>query len=479
MRSRVPLFLAVALAASLAVPSSASGQAQPSPQGSGAITGRITDSLHARPLAGASVQAVRQGVESPTLRLALSDQSGRFLIDSLAPGRYAVSFSLPLLDSLGLVIPDHMVDVVAGRASDVQLGLPSASTFRAAACPGLELVPGQGAVIGSVVDATTEQPMPRATVVVAWVENSFDRATMRAVQQQRTGSVTADSTGSYRLCGVPSDMTLVLQVQRAGMASSAVDLMVPDSVGLVRRDLSFAATVPVTATAPAPRAAADTVAATVRLPATTGNAVLSGVVTGPDDRPIPDALVRIMSARVQARTDSLGRFTLGGLPPGTQMVEARHLGYGMARAAVELRDGRTAEQPLHLTRVVTLDSIRVLARRTLYAEFERHRSSPFGKFMDEDAIARRNPFETSDLLRMAPGFRVMGSGFDAQVVSARTTNFGNTSCPVNVVINGIPNQDINTVHPSEIAAIEMYRSPAGAPLEYQSGCGLVVIWTKR
>jgi hypothetical protein len=50
---------------------------------------------------------------------------------------------------------------------------------------------------------------------------------------------------------------------------------------------------------------------------------------------------------------------------------------------------------------------------------------------------------------------------------------------VNVVIGGIQHQEINLLDPSDIGAIESYAGPSGAPLQYDSACGVIVIWMKR
>jgi hypothetical protein len=139
---------------------------------------------------------------------------------------------------------------------------------------------------------------------------------------------------------------------------------------------------------------------------------------------------------------------------------------------------------VQLTRVISLDSVRVMAQRTRYAEFEeRRRSNTTARFLDEQDIARRNAFDTSELLRMMPGMRVQGTGVDAIIVSTRSTSLLGASCPVNVVIDRMPNMDINMVNPRDIAGIEVYASDAAIPPQYAglggSGCGAVIIWTKR
>jgi hypothetical protein len=442
--------------------------------GRGRIDGRVRDSVHAKPLSGAVVIAIGPG-PAQGFHSAMSGEDGRFHLDSLPDGRYRVSFTHPFLDSLDLVLPDREVVLTDGGRQELELAVPSAETFRAAACPGLQLDAGTGAVVGTVLDPGTERVVAGATVVVGWRELSVDKSTLHASTLPRTGAVVSDSLGHYRLCGVPTDVQLQLQVQSGGFSGSVIDALVRDSIGLLRQNLSIG-------TEPMSAARADTsaVAGGVRRPASSGSAVVNGVVRGAQGLPLPDVELRIAGVHQNARSDSLGRFSLGGLPAGTQMLEARRIGYSSIRVPVELRDGTPAVQDVQLVRVVSLDSIRIVAQRSRYREFETHRRNAFGKFLDEQDILRRNPFETSDLLRSTSGFRVIRRGFDEIIVSSRGGGgFRTRECPTNIVVNGMQHVEIDMIHPSEIGAMEIYPGRAGAPIEYDAACGLIVIWTKR
>jgi hypothetical protein len=131
---------------------------------------------------------------------------------------------------------------------------------------------------------------------------------------------------------------------------------------------------------------------------------------------------------------------------------------------------------------VTLDSMRVLAQRSRYREFEFNRkANGFGKFFTVDSIEKRRPLYTSDLFRVTPGFRVMGFGLDAVVTSSRgVTSVNGGQCVANVVIDGMAGQEINLISPFDIGAMEIYRPGEPAPVQYSRGsCGVIVIWSKR
>jgi hypothetical protein len=443
----------------------------------GRIEGQITDSVHARPAAGATVYVARLSPDA-ALRVATTDEKGRFVVDSLVAGRYTVDFTTSFLDSLDLTLPSRQLTLATDEELRLELGIPSGATLRAAACPGLEIPTGKGAVVGRVVNADTDQPLVGATVAVSWVDLGVDRATLQPTMQQRGGAMPVDSVGNYRLCGVPTDTYLLVQVQDKGRVGSALRLTVGDDVGVVKRDLSLSASASRAIAAPDSSGAA---AADERPVAQlTGTATLTGTVRGLGGRPLPDARVSVVDAGGTVQTDSLGHFTLANLPAGTQLVEVRRIGYLLGQHPVDLRSGRSVNQDFTLSTIVSLDSVRIVAQRNRYREYElRARRSGAGRFISEQDIEKRHPVETSDILRMLPGFRIVGSGLDAHVVSSRgQISLRQGDCVANVVIDGIPNQDINLVRPSDVGALEVYNG-IGAPMQYNSPCGVIVIWTKR
>ena len=464
----LPIRPALALAALVAA---APMGAQSAP---GRLEGAVVDSVHMRGLAGANVLAIRVEPQPAHSAGSATDARGRYRIDSLPAGRYMVEFTSAMLDSLEIILPAREVTIVPGRTARADFGVPSGRTLRAAACPGLPLGTGRGAVVGRVVDAETDAPLAGARIVLAWREVDVDRATLQVTTAERVGEVRADSLGRYRLCGVPTDEWLMLQVQHRDSAGTEIRLFVPDSAGVVVRHLSLSSS------SSRPVVASGVARDTVPPPPLRGSASVSGVVRGVGGLPVADAQVRVLGAAGVAASDFRGRFTLGDLPAGTQVLEVRRIGYLLAQQPVELRSQRSVTQDVRLQRIVTLDSVRVLARRSRYREFEEHRKrSGFGTFLTEEDIERRRPFQSSDLFRMIPGFRVIGLGLDAQVLSSRGVSSVTGPCRVNIVIDGMPYQDINLIHPGSIGSLEVYRPGQPAPVQYDSRCGVIVVWSKR
>lgn len=475
----LPLVTALAVAATLVALLPAAAQR------SGRLEGEIIDSVHSRPLVGAMVMITRLAPLPSTLVSAVTDDHGRYRVDSLSPGRYSVLFAHPWLDSLALTLPARIVTIAAGESARADFSVPSATSIVAAACVGLHSPAGTGALVGEVTDAdANDAPVPDGVVAIAWEEVVVDRQTLAATSLPHSQAVPINRAGEFRFCGVPTGIWLSLQVQRASRAGSLVPAMVPEDAGLLMTRISYSGT----SSRPLNADSSDASGGFLR-----GSASLQGTVVTTDGRPLSGVLLRVPDAGIGARTDSRGRFALDGLPAGTQALEARRLGYRFEQLKVDLRAGVTSEVELALDRAVNLDSIRVVARRSLYREFERRaKQGGFATYLRQNDIERLSGGTMSSLVRAVPGWRVEGGGFSSVILppgrgitSLWRVGLGGDGgasvpgCRVNVVIDGMQNMDLAMVVPSEIAAMEFYRDNIGAPMTYRSDCGLVLIWTKR
>lgn len=438
---------------------------------SGRLEGTVTDSVHARPLAGVRIVAVGAGAGAEGRVAATSDSSGRYRFDSLSPGRYLVGLESALLDSLEITVAPREAVVAEGAAATLDLALPSAGKLRSAVCSGAALPADKGVMYGHAVDATTEAPLAGAVVTAVWRELTIDKKTLRPDNAQRVASVKTDSAGWYRVCGVPTGTRVSFVLQYRERSSPVVRAAVDDTLGILIRHLSLDTTGPI-----ADSEAADTLSTNA-----SGTARLAGVVRGTGGVPLASAELRVLGTRATARTDATGQYSLGSLPAGTQLLEARHIGYAAVESAFELRSGATVNGDVHLQRVVNLDSMRVVAVRSRYNEFNEHRRlTTFGVFLDPEAMSRQHDPWMSDVILKIPGFGIAGEGPNAKVVSSR--GVGSFNCAsANIVIDGVPNQSINDVNPFMVGSVEAYREGEPTPPEFfdHKGCGMIVIWTKR
>jgi hypothetical protein len=475
----LPLGASLYLAAPLCAQSDAVGR----------IEGIVKESARPRGVKGASITLARLEPEPALALSAKPDEKGRYHLDSLPAGRYMIQLTHEALDSLDLSLPVAEVNVVAGRTAEVPFALPTSLALRDAVCRGLTLKRETGAIAGHVVDANSEQPLANADVAISWTELSVDRKTLRSSAEQHESWVRTGPRGEYRICNVPTGSWLLLQLQYAGRAGNAVRVAVSGDEAVVVRNLSLSV-------ADAPTLAAlDSAGATVRgmdgepTPDDSdsatglllaGNAAVSGVVLGDGGRPLSDVEIRVVNARPSTRTDQFGRYTLNGLPAGTQLLAVRRIGYLIGDVGVELRPNRTIRQDVLLRRVVSLDSIRVVASRSRWADFEwRRKNNPTGRFLTANELTKHHATELAPVIQRAGGFTIVGFGTNAQVFSTAARASRPNCKEANVVIDGIDQATINMVPPHDIAALEIYPEAAGAPGQYRAECGLIMIWTKR
>jgi hypothetical protein len=445
---------------------------------SGRIEGVVFDSVHARPLAGAHIAAVGLGAQSERRADATSDSAGRYHLDSLPIGRYAVGLESELLDSLEVTVSPREANLTAAPVATLDLALPSARTLRSAVCLGVALPPATGVVFGHVVSAESESPLAAVTVAMSWRELGVDRKTLRPIKGVRSDSVVTDANGWYRMCGVPTGTSVSMQLQQQGRTGPVLHAEVDDTLGIAVRHLSFSA--------PEARADAGTGAARTGEPdavALSGTSALSGRVLGAEDTPVASAEVRVRGAAGSTRTDAAGRYSLAQLPAGTQVLEVRRFGYEVAELPVELRSGAATTRDVRLRRIIVkLDSMSVVATRSRYPEFQRRREHlMYGIFLGPEEMTRQHVAFTSDIVEKNPAFRVIGTGPNAVVVNNRGVIFSN-QCASNIVIDDVEHRSINEIHPADIGAMELY--PAFgigdlAPGMVDKGCGAIVIWTKR
>ena len=436
---------------------------------SGAIEGNIVDSVRVAPLAGAQVSATSLVAGRETTFVATSDERGHFRFDSLAVGEYALRFASPMLDSLQFGGPTAQARVTAGRVTRTALAIPSGMTIRGMACPGVEFAAGSGALLGLLTDAESGKPLEGATVAVAWSELAIDTAKKALAEDRRTARVKVDPSGQYRLCGLPTDDPLLVQVQHNGRAGALLHMTISEGPGVLVRDIEFSAA--------GSRSLTDSGATSAQAGAPAGHGRLAGTVRDGSGQPVPGAQVRLLGTSVSTRTDERGAYLLTGLPAGTQEVEVRRLGYGIARGPVTLRGEQRSRLDVVLDRVAMLESFNVVGRRWRYAEFEeRRKTSLDGRFLDEDAIRKMNLNSSVDYVNKLPGFRAVHVRWgEVKIVS-----MSDPSCSPVLLVDDLPINDIIQLPiPSALGALEIYRGTAGAPPNHRSPCGTIIFWTRR
>ena len=443
------------------------------------ISGTVYDSLTAKPLAGALVQLVAKGPHA-SVSSATSGAQGEFEIAGVPAGSYIIGFFHPTLDSLGLGVAPRPLEIAGATPIHVGLAIPSAGTVRNLLCPPGSNADSSGLMIGFVRDADTGIPLAGATIVVMWTELVIKDG-IRA--DRREIPVKANDEGWYALCGMPSDGPITARAELGRDASGFIEISVPPR-GVRHRDFGIPRDSAVVTVAVDDSSGAGA-AQTVRR----GSSRLTGIVRDERGKPLSGVQLLVWGSGVTGSTLGDGTFTLSGLPAGSQALEARYVGYAPERVTVDLVS--------HATRSVTVTlakHVGVLGEVTIYGKpsplrrdflgFLQRRKGGFGHFLTRADIEKRHPFEFTDLFRMIPGFRVVptsNAGFGHTILSTRGASFSGPCKPAiyldGVKLIGVDDID-GLVMPSDIAAVEAYAGPAGAPLQYTSGfCGSILVWT--
>lgn len=206
--------------------------------------------------------------------------------------------------------------------------------------------------------------------------------------------------------------------------------------------------------------------------------------------PLVGATIASPTAGTSARTDSLGRFTLGGLKVGIHRFMVSRDGYArgsvaLAFAAREVMQREFSLEPLgtaaaDTARVQRLPDVPVTADPAIgrrYADFERRRETGRGQYITREALEKGNYGSLQDAMRSLRGvkFACAGSSCVAQMTRAPLGCF-----PDYVVDERVDNAFGPTIPVRDIQGIEVYTGASDVPGEFagaNAGCGVVVIWT--
>jgi len=454
--------IVMSLAAAVASAQTTSQPPAAAKTGQAAISGLVLDSLHGSYLRGAEVMI--SGVN----RTVMTDSAGRFTAAELPPGNYQVGVFHPLLDTLGLSLATKSFFLGADSLSIVVLAVPSAATLIGRSCAGRPMTQGGSAIIGRVVDPETLDPIARAQVSVAWTQVEVSKE----VGIRRSPRMLYDSTdanGSFRICGLPSSLRATLQATRG----RAITAEVPVVLGDEPREL-FARTLLLTKTDSVIKVGTGIVR---------GRVTLGGAAGG-------GSRVELVGTEIVAATNDRGEFSLTGVPAGTHVILARHLGYGAASVPVDLVGREPKRVTIDLPKYVPMmDPVLVSARRNRSLDrvgFNERKRMGGGRYVTREEIERSNPTYLSDILRRVSGLKVEYEDGREVIRSSRgTTGFSSEAC-VQYYVDDMPWQsmtpgDVNDyVTVGEVMGIEVY-TDATVPARYMKGgevCTTIVVWTR-
>lgn len=462
------LTLVLVAIAALATPPLAAQEAP----ATASVVGTVFDSIRVRPLAGARVRVDTSSLFTTT------DADGRFLLQGVPAGMHELRIEHPTLDTLGIDLRSARLEFAPGSTSLHEFGTPSPERVVEIVCPAAWRARGPAALVGRVREADTGKPATGAKVSLVWYEVSVTDGLRRA---PRVREAVVGPDGIYRICGLPAALDGKVQVIRGSLTSGDVPVNFGEDI-LAARSMSIAAPgamVAVSGGRDSLRAGPGVLLGTARL---------AGRVVNKTGAPLSGARVQVEGTTRATSTRPGGEFTLDSLPPGTQSVAVRLLGYSPVEVAVDLSSKETRTVAITLEDFVpVLQTVRVSAQRERALDdvgFSRRKRTGLGFYLDGDDLKNRNAQYFSDIMRTAPGVRIASDGSGRQMIQNSRDPMG--GC-VMIYVDGTmwqqmePGDIDDFVKPHEVGAIEVY-SATNTPAEYQSrggNCATIVAWTHR
>jgi hypothetical protein len=183
-------------------------------------------------------------------------------------------------------------------------------------------------------------------------------------------------------------------------------------------------------------------------------------------------------------SDSAGAFTVTDVPSGDQTVrilygdtlsyeKAFHFTRGKTLELAMLLDARAPD----LTPVV-VQAQGLLADLSLAGFYERRRTAQ-GRFYTYDQLEQTVPRSLRVLLVQA--------GITLQCARHRcvpTAVSSSRACVVSLYVDAVPIQaeEVESFHPDELSAVEVYRRAPDIPLDFRrryDDCGAILLWRRR
>jgi hypothetical protein len=222
-------------------------------------------------------------------------------------------------------------------------------------------------------------------------------------------------------------------------------------------------------------------------------------------RAVVSAAIELAGTAIRGRSDVSGRFFLPEVLPGEYELRVRRLGFKSVTRRVTVTPDTliVADVALHRTAAelteVVIEGKKVWVPPRLGEVYTRA-ARGWGKLFTADDIRQQNPSDLGALLNTVPTvtvndrgmtFNRCQAGLDA-LGSALSGGGTNQYSPgkVQIYVDGMrlssssgPDRDatriLAQIHPSNVAAMEVYTGVARLPGEFHSdACAAIAIWTK-
>lgn len=410
------------------------------------LRGFAFDSLTRTAMSGALV-----GIDG-SKRAVVTDSSGSFEFRDVTPGAYRLITQHEALEAIGVSSQATTALVTSGEEF-VNVAVPSFETIWRLTCESNPPAGDTALVYGTVRGLGRPRPIAGAAVIATWVDIEVTGKRNFSTKRWHLDGHT-DSTGSYVLCGVPTQTGLRMRAVSDSGESGLIDLLPLGRQLVQRQDLTLSYD---------PRA----------------RGIVTGTVFGRNAIPIGGARV-VAEGADEVRTDARGRFTIRDMPLGTQQVEVLAVGLQPVNRVVDVSLSDTARVEIHLTSPVVLRQVNIVAssvRQQLVKDFGARRVKGIGVFRDSTDFVGRGTLNS--VLGQVPGVTL----YKNQVFFPK----GSDTCVPIVWIDGVHVQspeDLMALRPSDFAAMELYPRELMTPPQYivrnsrTPQCGAIVAWTK-
>lgn len=231
-------------------------------------------------------------------------------------------------------------------------------------------------------------------------------------------------------------------------------------------------------------------------------AVIMGIVADTSKAPLADSEITALKARVTIRTDREGVFILTTLAPGDEVFMVRRIGYLPQTFEATMIAGDTVKVGVMLAAApVVLPELSVEAEGKVY----RGKLTGFAERMLHSGVARSSFLTRADIEKQFPARFIDMLVLAGMKRSTDRRGKESLTCPRGVAspsrairvvyyldgaligdagLGGRPDpsmtESIARMDPSMIEAVEVYRSTAGRPTEFNTtgaDC-VVVVWTR-
>ncbi len=209
-----------------------------------------------------------------------------------------------------------------------------------------------------------------------------------------------------------------------------------------------------------------------------GTGQITGRITGDGGRPVAGAVVEVAGGGQRTVTDADGRYTLGGVRPGTVQLRVTAAGFGATTRAVTLTGGAATSDFQLSTQVVGLEELVVVGYTT---QQQRDISGAVASVTPQALEQRKVATLEQALKGQVPGVNIRATGEPGRPadVIIRGQNFTTDPSPL-YVVDGMYLRQNPGLNPDDIESIQVLKD-ASAAAQYgaQSANGVIVITTKR